>query len=118
MRIRSLTDLQIVRREKPVPKVYIRAVPRTAFTPTENQIKARILFAEIAKKAKGMKMTEDLPPAAKLIEREMKPVGRRKKKAIWEERLETAARIRLETIIKAAKLLRLLKGKRGILATK
>lgn len=75
-------------------KWYLRAMPYTAEHPTENQIKARIKFAEIAKKAKGKKFTGGLPPAAELIKREMKGqyFGRTRKLKKWQKILMEEAK--------------------------
>jgi hypothetical protein len=65
--------IQLVFRTKPRPIAYFRAKPRTAYNPTIPQIKARLRFAELAKKAKGKKFkvngefVSDLPPAAEMV---------------------------------------------------
>lgn len=65
--------IQLVFRTKPRPIAFYRAKPRTAYNPTIPQIKARLRFAELARKAKGKKFkvdgkfTSDLPPAAEMV---------------------------------------------------
>jgi hypothetical protein len=67
--------IQLVFRTKPRPIAYFRAKPRTAYNPTIPQIKARLRFAELAKKAKGKKFkvngefVSDLPPAAEEVKK-------------------------------------------------
>ena len=67
--------IQLVFRTKPRPIAFYRAKPRTAYNPTIPQIKARLRFAELAKRAKGKKFkvdgefTSDLPPAAEMVKR-------------------------------------------------
>lgn len=61
----------VVQRTKPRRKIYFRAMPRTAYDPTPAQIMARIMFGEIARKAKGKKFTDKhgLPPAALMVKK-------------------------------------------------
>ncbi len=64
----------LVRRNKPRKIFYFRAKPITAYRPTYKQLLTRIKFGEVAKKAKGMKMTGDLPPAAEIVKKELSGV--------------------------------------------
>jgi hypothetical protein len=77
--------IQLVFRQKPRPLIYFRAKPRTAYEPTVNQIKARLRFAELAKKARGKKFTGELPPAAEMV-KQMKGerFGRTERPKKWE----------------------------------
>ena len=77
--------IQLVFRQKPRPLMYFRAKPRTAYDPTVNQIKSRLRFAELARKARGKKFTGELPPAAEMV-RQMKGerFGRTEKPRKWE----------------------------------
>lgn len=77
--------IQLVFRQKPRPLMYFRAKPRTAYDPTVNQIKSRLRFAELARKARGKKFTGELPPAAEMV-RQMKGerFGRTEKLRKWE----------------------------------
>ena len=65
--------IQLVFRTKPRPIIYLRAKPKTAYRPTPAQIRARLRFGELAKKAKGKKFkvngefVSDLPPAAEMV---------------------------------------------------
>ncbi|MGC8569497.1 MAG: hypothetical protein ACP5LW_05785 [Nitrososphaeria archaeon] len=63
-----MSYVQIVHRKRPRDLIYIRAAPEDPATP--NQIRARKVFAEIAKEAKGKKMVY-LPPAAELVQNKM-----------------------------------------------
>ena len=77
--------IQLVFRQKPRPLMYFRAKPRTAYDPTVNQIRSRLRFAELARKARGEKFTGELPPAAEMV-RQMKGerFGRTEKLRKWE----------------------------------
>lgn len=77
--------IQLVFRQKPRPLAYFRAKPRTAYDPTINQIKSRLRFAELAKRARGRKFTGELPPAAEMV-KQMKgeKFGRTEKPRKWE----------------------------------
>jgi len=77
--------IQLVFRQKPRPLIYFRAKPRTAYEPTVNQVKSRLRFAELAKKAKGRKFTGELPPAAEMV-KQMKGerFGRTERPRKWE----------------------------------
>ena len=84
--------LVLVHRTKPREIWYLRACPRTAGEPTENQVKARRRFGELAEKSRGVRYAGrgyGLPPAAELV-REMRGerFGRREKKPKWMEILE------------------------------
>lgn len=85
--------IQLVFRQKPRPLMYFRAKPRTAYDPTVNQIKSRLRFAELARKARGRKFTGELPPAAEMV-RQMKGerFGRTEKPRKWEIILAGALR--------------------------
>lgn len=67
--------ISLVHRKKPREIFYFRAKPRTAYRPTEPQIRARLRFAELASKARGRKFkvdgkfVADLPPAAEMVKR-------------------------------------------------
>ena len=77
--------IQIVFRKKPRKKVFYRAKPITAYRPTVNQLKTRIIFGELAQMAKGKKLDGELPPAAEMV-KQMKGVkfGRTERKKKWE----------------------------------
>jgi len=77
--------IQLVFRRKPRPLIYFRAKPRTAYDPTVNQIKSRLRFAELARKARGRKFTGELPPAAEMV-KQMKGerFGRAERPRKWE----------------------------------
>ena len=83
--LRDDRPIQLVFRQRPRPLVYLRAKPRTAYDPTIPQIKSRLRFAELAKKAKGKKFTGELPPAAEMV-RQMKGerFGRTERLRKWE----------------------------------
>ena len=67
--------ISLVHRKKPREIFYFRAKPRTAYRPTEPQIRARLRFAELASRARGRKFkvdgkfVADLPPAAEMVKR-------------------------------------------------
>jgi len=69
--LRDDKPFQLVVREKPRRTVFFRAKPITAYRPTEAQIRARITFAKIARRAKGRKMSGQMPPAAEEIKKSM-----------------------------------------------
>ena len=78
--------------------MYIRAKPVTIENPKDAQVLTRLKFAEIAKKAKGKKglAPDGLPWAAHYVKEGMKGFRtpeevKYKRKAKWEERLETLA---------------------------
>lgn len=87
----------LVSRTKPWPATFFRAKPKTAYRPTIPQIRVRLRFAEMAKRAKGRKFKADgkfasnlpsatnLPPAA-LEVKKMKgeQFGRSIKPKKWE----------------------------------
>ena len=77
--------IQLVFRQKPRPITFLRAKPRTAYDPTVNQIRARLRFAELARKARGRKFTGELPPAAEMV-KQMKGerFGRTERPRKWE----------------------------------
>ena len=76
--------VQIVHRKKPREITYIRLAPDQKKI-TENQMKARVLFGEIASEAHGEKFTRELPPAAVKVMEKMKnqQIGRTEKKPKW-----------------------------------
>jgi len=65
--------------------VFLRAKPKTAYDPTVNQIRSRLRFAELARKARGRKFTGELPPAAEMV-KQMKGerFGRTERPRKWE----------------------------------
>ncbi|MCD6131263.1 MAG: hypothetical protein J7J61_04065 [Candidatus Hydrothermae bacterium] len=65
--LRDDKPIQLVFRQKPRPLVFLRAKPKTAYDPTVNQIRSRLRFAELARKARGRKFTGELPPAAEMV---------------------------------------------------
>ena len=77
--------IQLVFRQKPRPLAFLRAKPRTAYDPTVNQIKSRLRFAELARKARGRRFTGGLPPAAEMV-KQMKGerFGRTERVRKWE----------------------------------
>jgi len=83
--LRDDRPIQLVFRQKPRPLVYFRAKPRTAYDPTVNQIRSRLRFAELARKARGRKFTGKLPPAAEMV-KQMKGerFGRTERPRKWE----------------------------------
>jgi len=83
--LRDDRPIQLVFRQKPRPIAFLRAKPRTAYEPTVNQVKSRLRFAELAKKAKGRKFTGELPPAAEMV-KQMKGerFGRTERPRKWE----------------------------------
>jgi galactose-1-phosphate uridylyltransferase len=80
---------QLVHRKKPREIYYIRMFN---VGQSENVKKARERFAELAKKAKGLKFDEvhSLPPAAVMVKYGMlgEEFGKTEKKKKWEEVLE------------------------------
>ena len=83
--------ISLVHRKKPREIFYFRAKPRTAYRPTEPQIRARLRFAELASKARGRKFkvdgkfVADLPPAAEMVKRMRgESFGRTAKPKKWE----------------------------------
>jgi len=83
--LRDDRPIQLVFRQKPRPLVYFRAKPRTAYDPTVNQIRSRLRFAELARKARGRRFTGELPPAAEMV-KQMKGerFGRTERPRKWE----------------------------------
>jgi len=84
--------IQLVTRTKPRFIQFFRAKPVTAYRPTGNQIKARLRFAELAKRAKGEKFKKGekfvrcLPPAAESVkEMSGEKFGRTEKVRKWEK---------------------------------
>jgi hypothetical protein len=68
---------------------YFAAVPRTAKHPTVAQMLQRLRLAEVASRARGLKMTGELPPAAEAAEAlRGRPTGMAQRKLrIWEQEL-------------------------------
>ena len=62
-----LLETEFVYRRKPRELIYVRRKPAERGGPT-----SKLAFSKAAFKAFGSKMTEDLPPAAELVRREMK----------------------------------------------
>ena len=83
--LRDDKPIQLVFRQKPRPLVFLRAKPKTAYDPTVNQIRSRLRFAELARKARGRKFTGELPPAAEMV-KQMKGerFGRTERPRKWE----------------------------------
>ena len=83
--LRDDKPIQLVFRQKPRPLVFLRAKPKTAYDPTVNQIRSRLRFAELARKARGRKFTGGLPPAAEMV-KQMKGerFGRTERVRKWE----------------------------------
>lgn len=93
-----MPEIQLVRRTKPRPITFIRAVPYTKYHPTIYQIKHRLRLAEVAKKYKGSKGFEDgLPVIAAKIKKELSgtTVGRKVKRTKLDIMLENEASLRL-----------------------
>jgi len=115
--------IQLVVRRKPNHTVFLRALPCTAYNPTENQIRARIAFAEAAKKAKGVRYKGqirkgDIPPAARAVREAMKgkKFGRKTKTPKWVEVLRDFAKeegLSEEEIMKMYEALRYSRGEIG-----
>jgi len=90
--LRDDKPIQLVVRTKPYRTIYFRAKPYTAYKPTLPQLKARIRFGELAKKAKGLKFKQGdkyirkLPPAAEIVKKEMsgEKFGRTERVKKWE----------------------------------
>jgi len=77
--------IQLVVRNKPRPITFFRAKPETAYNPTIPQIKARLRFSELAKKAREKKFTGDIPPAAEMVKlMKNERFGRTAKAKKWE----------------------------------
>lgn len=103
-------------REEPVIQIYLyhgrpilRSATKNARHPTEAQEEMRDVFKEIAHRAKGMKMTGNLPPAAEIVAEEMKGWGsdkKKKKKRVWEQEMEEYAMRRMEEEERAEMVLR------------
>jgi len=87
-----MRTLQLVVREKPRRKVYLRGAPRTILQPTEAQKEVRRRVAEAARKAAGLKglAPDGLPWAAHFVKQELtgfKSRRRVEKPREWEFRL-------------------------------
>jgi hypothetical protein len=92
--LRDDKPIQLVVRSKPRKVVYLRAKPITAYEPTPAQIRARIVFGEIAKRARGKKIIPGLmPPAALAVKEEMsgRSFGSTPRKPKWVYILERLA---------------------------
>jgi predicted GNAT family acetyltransferase len=90
MKVRDQYDIQLVNRKG---KIYLRAIPKTTFQPTEAQIKARLRFAELASMVKGMKGIDPIakrPRASVTVElmRGTKFTPHVEKHTVLEERLK------------------------------
>lgn len=90
MKARDQYDIQLVNRKG---KIYLRAIPKTTFEPTEAQIKARLRFAELASLVKGMKGIDPIakrPRASVTVElmRGTKFTPHVEKRTVLEERLK------------------------------
>jgi len=92
--------IQLVHRTKPRETWYLRAFN---VGKNENVENARRRFAELAKKAKGLKFDEvnSLPPAAVMVKYGMlgEEFGKTEKKKKWEEVLEAFLELFGEKII-------------------
>lgn len=89
----------VVRRLKPRPVIYFRAMPRTAREPTENQLRVRTAFAEAARKVRGVRYRErraGIPPAAEEVARELggRSFGRTWRPPKWFEVIKELAESR------------------------
>jgi len=68
--LRDPRPIQLVFRRRPRPVAYLRAKPYTAYRPTEAQLRARLAFGEVARRARGRRLVR-LPPAAEEVAREL-----------------------------------------------
>ena len=94
-------------------RLILRSTTKSVIDPSPAQMRARISFAEIAKKAKGKKMTGDLPPVCDIVKDELKGkryAGHRVRKPEWQKELEWTAKqmepIESEEMLKKIKYVR------------
>jgi hypothetical protein len=85
LRLQDPRPIQLVVRTRPRRIAFFRAKPRTAYKPTPAQIKARIEFGLVARRARGRRFTGPLPPAAEEVARELRgrSFGGKPREPVW-----------------------------------